>query len=125
MKTTKQFALFLQQNPNMTQEYAMQLLKKTRLQIKYIERVAGVKLKKCTLFNVDDINDVDIVIAWCALNVTKPNLKNACYFIKKQLGIDISPYLLNKKLAKFGLLMQKIKTQQTYYANKFAEEYFA
>ena len=36
MNTTKQFALFLQQNPNMTQEYAMQL-PKTRLQIKHIE----------------------------------------------------------------------------------------
>ncbi len=123
MNTTKQFALFLQQNPNMTQEYAMQLLKKTRLQIKHIERVAGVKLKKCKLSNTDKINDIDTVIVWCALNVTKPNLTNACYFIKKQLGIDISPYLLNKKLAKFGLLMQKIKTQQTYYANKFAAEY--
>lgn len=125
MNTTKQFALFLQQNPNMTQEYAMQLLKKTRLQIKHIERVADVKLKKCKLSNADRINDIDTVIVWCALNVTKPNIKKTCCFIKKQLGIDISPYLLNKKLAKFGLLMQKIKTQQTYYANKFAEEYFA
>jgi len=45
MNTTKQFALFLQQNQHITQEYAMRLLKKTRLQIKHIERVAGVKLK--------------------------------------------------------------------------------
>ena len=125
MNTTKQYALFLQQNPHITQEYAMQLLKKTRLQIKHIERVAGVKLKKCKLYNTDKINDIDIVIVWCALNVTKPNLKNACYFIKKQLGIEISVYTLKQKLAKFGLLMQKIKTQQTYYANKFAAEYFA
>ena len=125
MNITKQFALFLQQNPNMTQEYAMQLLKKTRLQIKHIERVADVKLKKCKLSNTDKINDIDTVIVWCAFNVTKPILKNACYFIKKQLGIEISAYTLKQKLAKFGLLMQKIKTQQTYYANKFAEEYFA
>lgn len=117
MNTKKQFALFLQQNPHMTQEYAMQLLKKTRLQIKYIERVAGVRLK------TDKINDIDTVIVWCALNVTKPNLKNACYFIKKQLGIDLSVYLLNKKLAMFGLLMKNIKTQQAHYANKFAAEY--
>jgi phenylalanyl-tRNA synthetase beta subunit len=117
MNTTKQYALFLQQNPHMTQEYAMQLLKKTRLQIKYIERVAGVRLK------TDKINDIDTVIVWFALNVTKPNLKNACYFIKKQLGIEISAYTLKQKLAKFGLLMQKIKTQQTYYVNKFAVEY--
>ena len=124
MKTTKQYSLFLQQNPHMTQEYAMQLLKKTRLQIKHIERVAGVRLKKCKLStNTDKVNDIDTVIVWCALNVTKPNLKNACYFIKKQLGIEISAYTLKQKLAKFGLLMQKIKTQQTYYANKFAEEY--
>lgn len=123
MNTTKQFALFLQQNPHITQEYAMQLLKKTRLQIKYIEHVAGVRLKKCKLSNVDKINDIDTVIVWCALNVTKPNLKNACYFIKKQLGIEISAYTLKQKLAKFGLLMTKIKTQQTYYTNNFAEEY--
>ena len=125
MNTTKQYALFLQQNPHITQEYAMQLLKKTRLQIKHIERVAGVRLKNFKISNTDKINDIDIVIVWCALNVTKPNLKNACYFIKKQLGIEISVYTLKQKLAKFGLLMQKIKTQQTYYANKFAAEYFA
>ena len=125
MNTTKQYALFLQQNPHITQEYAMRLLKKTRLQIKHIEKVAGIRLKKCKLSNTDKINDIDTVIVWCALNVTKPNLKNACCFIKKQLGIDISAYTLKQKLAKFGLLMQKIKTQQTYYANKFAEEYFA
>lgn len=125
MNTTKKFALFLQQNPHITQEYAMQILKKTRSQIKHIERVAGVRLKKCKLYNTDKINDIDTVIVWCALNVTKPNLKNACYFIKKQLGIEISVYTLKQKLAKFGFLMQKIKTQQTYYANKFAAEYFA
>lgn len=96
MNTTKQYALFLQQNPHITQEYAMRLLKKTRLQIKHIERVAGVKLKKCKLSNADKINDVDTVIVWCALNVTKPNLKNARYFIKKQLGIEISAYTLKK-----------------------------
>lgn len=125
MNTTKKFALFLQQNPHITQEYAMQILKKTLSQIKHIERVAGVRLKKCKLSNTDKINDIDTVIVWCALNVTKPNLKNACYFIKKQLGIEISAYTLKQKLAKFGLLMQKIKTQQTYYANKFAAEHFA
>lgn len=123
MNTTKQYALFLQQNPNITQEYAMRLLKKTRLQIKHIERVADVKLKKCKLFNADKINDIDIVVAWCALNVIKPNMKNACYFIKKQLGIEFSEYMLKQTLAKFGLLMREIKTQQTYYANKFASEY--
>jgi len=123
MNTTKQYALFLQQNPHITQEYAMRLLKKTRLQIKHIERVAGVRLKKCKLSNTDKINDIDTVIVWCALNVTKPNLKNACYFIKKQLGIDISAYTLKQKLAKFRLLMQKIKTQQTYWHNTFANEY--
>jgi len=113
----------LQQNPNMTQEYAMELLGKTRLQIKNYERVAGVKLKKCTLFNADKINDVDVVIVWCALNTIKPNLKKCVSFIKKQLAIDISVYTLKQKLAKFGLLMEKIKTQQTYYANKFAKEF--
>ena len=113
----------MQQNPNMTQEYAMDVLKKTRPQLKRIERVAGVKLKKCTLFKVDKINDVDVVIVWCALNTIKPNLKNCVSFIKKQLAIDISVYTLKQKLAKFGLLMQKIKTQQTYYANKFAKEF--
>ena len=46
MNTIKQYAAFLQQNPNMTQEYAMKLLCKTRSQIKNYERVAGVKLKK-------------------------------------------------------------------------------
>ena len=123
MSTIKQYAAFLQQNPNMTQEYAMELLGKTRLQIKNYERVAGVKLKKCTLFKVDKINDVDVVIVWCALNTVKPNLKKCVSFIKKQLCIDISVYTLKQKLAKFGLLMQKIKTQQTYYANKFAKEF--
>jgi len=103
----------------------MNLLKKTRLQIRYIERLAGVKLKKCKLFNADKINDVDILVVWCALNVTKPNIKRTCYFVKKQLGFEISPYLLNKKLAMFGLLMKNIKTQQAYYVNKFAAEYFA
>jgi hypothetical protein len=121
--TTKQYAVFLQQNPNMTQEYAMDVLKKTRPQLKRIERVAGVKLKKCTLFKVDKINDVDVVIVWCALNTIKPNLKKCVSFIKKQLAIDISVYTLKQKLAKFGLLMEKIKTQQTYYANKFAKEF--
>jgi len=121
--TTKQYAVFLQQNPNMTQEYAMELLGKTRLQIKNYEREAGVKLKKCTLYNADKINDLDIVIVWCALNTIKPNLKKCVSFIKKQLAIDISVYTLKQKLAKFGLLMEKIKTQQTYYANKFAKEF--
>jgi len=121
--TTKQYAVFLQQNPNMTQEYAMDVLKKTRPQLKRIERVAGVKLKKCTLYNADKINDLDIVIVWCALNTVKPNLKKCVSFIKKQLCIDISVYTLKQKLAKFGLLMEKIKTQQTYYANKFAKEF--
>jgi len=121
--TTKQYAVFLQQNPNMTQEYAMELLGKTRLQIKNYEREAGVKLKKCTLFNADKINDVDVVIVWCALNTIKPNLIKCVSFIKKQLAIDISVYKLKQKLAKFGLLMEKIKTQQTYYANKFAKEF--
>ena len=123
MSTIKQYAVFLQQNPNITQEYAMNLLGKTRLQIKNYERVAGVKLKKCTLFNADKINDVDVVIVWCALNTVKPNLKKCVSFIKKQLGLDISIYTLKQKLAKFGLLMQKIKTQQTYYTNKFAKEF--
>ena len=123
MNTIKQYAAFLQQNPNMTQEYAMDVLKKTRPQLKRIERVAGVKLKKCTLFKVDKINDVDVVIVWCALNTIKPNLKKCVSFIKKQLAIDISVYTLKQKLAKFGLLMEKIKTQQTYYANKFAKEF--
>ena len=85
------------------------------------ECVAGVKLKKCTLFNADKINDIDICIAWCVLNTVKPNLKKCVSFIKKQLGLDISIYTLKQKLAKFGLLMQKIKTQQTYYTNKFAK----
>ena len=107
----------------MTQEYAMDVLKKTRPQLKRIERVAGVKLKKCTLFKVDKINDVDVVIVWCALNTIKPNLKKCVSFIKKQLAIDISVYTLKQKLEKFGLPMQKIKTQQTYYANKFAKEF--
>ena len=44
MNTIKQYAAFLQQNPNMTQEFAMELLGKTRLQIKNYERVAGIKL---------------------------------------------------------------------------------
>ena len=123
MSTIKQYTAFLQQNPNMTQEYAMELLGKTRLQIKHIERVAGIKLKKCTLFNSDKINDVDVGIVWCALNTVKPNLKKCVSFIKKQLAIDISVYTLKQKLAKFGLLMQKIKTQQTYYANNFAGEF--
>jgi hypothetical protein len=123
MSTIKQYAAFLQQNPNMTQEYAMELLGKTRLQIKNYERVAGVKLKKCTLFNADKINDLDVCIAWCVLNTVKPNLKKCIYFIKKQLGIEISIYTLKQKLCKFELSMQKIKTQQTYYANKFAEEF--
>ena len=123
MNTIKQYAAFLQQNPNMTQEYAMKLLGKTRSQIKNYERVAGIKLKKCTLFKVDKINDVDVVIVWCALNTVKPNLKKCVSFIKKQLGLDISIYTLKQKLAKFGLLMQKIKTQQTYYTNKFAKEF--
>ncbi len=123
MNTIKQYAAFLQQNPNMTQEYAMKLLCKTRSQIKNYERVAGVKLKKCTLFNADKINDIDICIAWCVLNTVKPNLKKCVSFIKKQLGLDISIYTLKQKLAKFGLLMQKIKTQQTYYTNKFAKEF--
>ncbi|HQZ60661.1 MAG TPA: hypothetical protein PLQ39_13375 [Acinetobacter sp.] len=107
----------------MTQEYAMELLGKTRSQIKNYERVAGIKLKKCTLFRSDKINDIDVVIVWCALNTVKPNLKKCVSFIKKQLAIDISVYTLKQKLAKFGLLMQKIKTQQTYYANKFAGEF--
>jgi len=123
MSTIKQYAAFLQQNPNMTQEFAMELLGKTRSQIKNYERVAGIKLKKCTLFKVDKINDVDVVIVWCALNTIKPNLKKCVSFIKKQLAIDISVYTLKQKLAKFGLLMEKIKTQQTYYANKFAKEF--
>ena len=123
MNTIKQYASFLQQNPNMTQEYAMKLLGKTRSQIKNYERVAGIKLKKCTLFRSDKINDIDVVIVWCALNTVKPNLKKCVSFIKKQLAIDISVYTLKQKLAKFGLLMQKIKTQQTYYANKFAGEF--
>ena len=123
MNTIKQYAAFLQQNPNMTQEYAMKLLGKTRSQIKNYERVAGIKLKKCTLFRSDKINDIDVVIVWCALNTVKPNLKKCVSFIKKQLAIDISVYTLKQKLAKFGLLMQKIKTQQTYYANKFAGEF--
>ena len=123
MNTIKQYAVFLQQNPNITQEYAMNLLGKTHLQIKNYERVAGVKLKKCTWFNADKINDVDICIVWCVLNTVKPNLKTCIYYIKKQLGIEISIYTLKQKLAKFGLLMHEIKTQQTYYANKFAEEF--
>lgn len=123
MSTIKQYTAFLQQNPNMTQEFAMFLLGKTRSQIKNYERVAGVKLKKCTLYNADKINDLDIVIVWCALNTVKPNLKKCVSFIKKHLAIDISVYTLKQKLAKFGLLMQKIKTQQTYYANKFAGEF--
>jgi hypothetical protein len=123
MNTIKQYAAFLQQNPNMTQEFAMFLLGKTHSQIKNYERVAGIKLKKCTLFKVDKINDVDVVIVWCALNTIKPNLKKCVSFIKKQLAIDISVYTLKQKLAKFGLLMEKIKTQQTYYANKFAKEF--
>lgn len=123
MSTIKQYTAFLQQNPNMTQEFAMFLLGKTRSQIKNYERVAGVKLKKCTLYNADKINDLDIVIVWCALNTIKPNLKKCVSFIKKHLAIDISVYTLKQKLAKFGLLMQKIKTQQTYYANKFAGEF--
>ena len=121
--TIKQYAAFLQQNPNMTQEYVMDVLKKTRPQLKRIERVAGVKLKKCTLYNADKINDLDIVIVWCALNTTKPTLKKVIYFIRQQLGIELSHYKLKQKLAKFGLLIQKIKTQQTYYANKFAREF--
>jgi len=123
MSTIKQYAAFLQQNPKITQEYAMDVLKKTRPQLKRIERVAGVKLKKCTLYNADKINDLDIVIVWCALNTTKPTLKKVIYFIRQQLGIDLSHYKLKQKLAKFGLLMEKIKTQQTYYANKFAKEF--
>lgn len=123
MSTIKQYTAFLQQNPNITQEYAMNLLGKTRLQIKNYERVAGVKLKKCSFFNADKINDLDVCIVWCALNTVKPNLKKCVSFIKKQLCIDISVYTLKQKLAKFGLSMQKIKTQQTYYANKFEKEY--
>ena len=123
MNTIKQYAAFLQQNPNMTQEYAMELLGKTRLQIKNYERVAGVKLKKCTLFNADKINDVDVVIVWCALNTTKPTLKKVIYFIRQQLGIDLSHYKLKQKLAKFGLLIENIKDQQQHYTNKFESEY--
>ena len=123
MNTIKQYAAFLQQNPNITQEYAMSLLGKTRLQLKNYERVAGVKLKKCTLFNADKINNIDICIAWCVLNTAKPNLKKCVSFIKKQLGIELSIYTLKQKLAKFGLLMQNIKTQQAHYANKFEMEY--
>ncbi len=123
MSTIKQYAVFLQQNPNITQEYAMNLLGKTRLQIKNYERVAGVKLKKCTLFNADKINDVDICIAWCVLNTVKPNLKKVIYFIRQQLGIELSHYKLKQKLAKFGLLIENIKDQQQHYINKFESEY--
>lgn len=121
--TIKQYAAFLQQNPNMTQEYAMDVLKKTRPQLKRIERVAGVKLKKCTLYNADKINDLDIVIVWCALNATKPTLKKVIYFIRQQLGIELSHYKLKQKLAKFGLLIENIKDQQQHYINKFESEH--
>ena len=101
----------------------MDVLKKTKPQLKRIERVAGVKLKKCTLYNADKINDLDIVIVWCALNATKPTLKKVIYFIRQQLGIELSHYKLKQKLAKFELLIENIKDQQQHYINKFESEY--
>jgi len=93
MNTTKQFALFLQRNPNMTQEYAMQLLKKTRLQIKHIERVAGVRLKM--------------------LKPSKPilTIKKVLEVEKHGLSINKSAYLLGVSMPKLWRFIKKNKIQ--------------
>lgn len=93
MNTTKQFALLLQQNPHMTQDYAMQLLKKTRLQIKHIERVAGVRLKM--------------------LKPSKPilTIKKVLEVEKHGLSINKSAYLLDVSMPKLWRFIKKNNIQ--------------